>query len=316
MKKLFCFFVAILLLGCVPPKPVEEREVIEKIMIQCWDGSVSESIEKCPPQPKEEKPVEEIRITEPIEEAVEEPKPAEVKAEKPVLQELLEKVPDTYWFWDEDAGLGAVVSGFQRRFIVTLYDGGRIAGWGVADAYWNTQTGEILVYGGKLSEACLESTSDENPTDLYYRSKDAKFVDVYYKTSFSQEELPKSPVDWLIEYQHEVPVEIRDAKEVIKSPLSAATMTIDLVVKLNKKQASGFWVFKINRKLGVPLMVEDFSADSKTVKRHKYEFDTISHDSFNRLPLKELVQIDPTYKIISEEDFKEYETNRWCWPGD
>jgi hypothetical protein len=113
-----------------------------------------------------------------------------------------------------------------------------------------------------------------------------------------------------------VPVEIRDAKEVIKSPLSAATMTIDLVVKLNKKQASGFWVFKINRKLGVPLMVEDFSADSKTVKRHKYEFDTISHDSFNRLPLKELVQIDPTYKIISEEDFKEYETNRWCWPGD
>lgn len=312
MRRIFSILVLLLFLGCAKQQIQEPViPVAEKIIVQCWDGRMVESINECPDKPeiKEELLKKEIMVVEPTPEPI-------VQTEKPILQELLEKVPESYWFWDEDAGLGAVVSGVQRRFVVTLYSGERISGWGVVNSYWNTQTGEILIYGGKLSEACLESTNDENPTDIYYKSKDAKYVDVYYKTFFSQEELPKSPVDWLIQYQYDTPVEIRDVKEVIKSPLSAATITIDLAVKVNKKQASGFWVFKINRKLGVPLTVEDLQQDSKTVKRHKYEFDTISHDSFNRLPLKELVQVDPAYKIISEEEFRKYEKNRWCWPGD
>jgi len=236
----------------------------------------------------------------------------ESPSEENIIQELLGKIPDVYWFWDEDASLGAVVSGAQRRVIITFYEGVRIVSWGVTDSYWNTQTGDVIIFGDWINEACLESLDDEKPTDLYYRRKGRPFVGVYYKTRMQEYELPLSPVDWMVEYKDEIPLEIRRVEEVIKTPLSAAYVTTDLSIKFNKKHGDGFWVLKINSKMGVPLMVEDHQ-DSKTVKRYKYEYDTISHVAFDRTPLQVLASFDPSEKIIvSEEEFLVYTSNRWC----
>ena len=53
--------ILLLLSACVAqpyvqPTPAPEEKVVEKVLVQCWDGSTAESVDKCPAKVEEKEP--------------------------------------------------------------------------------------------------------------------------------------------------------------------------------------------------------------------------------------------------------------------
>lgn len=221
--------------------------------------------------------------------------------DKNEISDLINKIPSEYWYWNEVQELGGVVSGNIRRLVATTYDGGRISGWGATDFYWNTQTGDIIKIGHYLSRDCLNNS---NGTEEY--------VAIFYRTRSSESELPISPKDWLIKFIDVKPLEIRSVNEVIKTPISAAYVTIDKTIKFGMPDGIGYYILKINSKLGVPFVVEEHF-DDKQIRYYKYEYDTVSHTSFKRTPLKKLVNEELDKGIILlESDYEDFISKNDC----
>src|SRR5574341_1692291 len=133
----------------------------QKIMVQCWDGSIAESIENCPPrvvQPPivETKPAVEIM---PEPESTKEPI-SEVSTpgqEKTVLQQLLEKAPTLYWFVEGKKGV--IVSNNKRS--TGEYD--QYWNYAYRLMYWDASTKKVYVLGHHIAESWwLDRISTKN----------------------------------------------------------------------------------------------------------------------------------------------------------
>ena len=155
MKKIIIILFCILLL-MIACKPVVKEEQKTEVKEEIKTEVVKE--------PVEEKKTQVQVIKEDVE--VEE---TETKEENPI-KSFLEDAPKTYWFWDDYEKLGAIVDENKRRELVPYEDEyGHITGWGPGLAYWNEQTGDVLVYDGEVMGWALNELRGTNrPEDKIY----------------------------------------------------------------------------------------------------------------------------------------------------
>ena len=281
MKKIIIILFCILLL-MIACKPVVKEEQKTEVKEQIKTEVVKE--------PVEEKKTQVQVIKEDVE--VEE---TETKEENPI-KSFLEDAPKTYWFWDDYEKLGAIVDENKRRELVPYEDEyGHITGWGPGLAYWNEQTGDVLVYDGEVMGWALNELRGTNrPEDKIYN--------YYIKTRLKHDEFPRGPFDWIGEYKDEKPIMVETSPKTIKTPLGGKKLSSKLSLHFKNKKQEGTVIFRFGEYKDILLQIEEHTPAKKIIRN--FEFGTESHNAFNQVDLKQLVEPEKDYVTFTIEEYE------------
>ena len=302
-------FLLFILVSCAP----KQEPVVQRVMIQCWDGSIAESIQQCPV--KETLPVvSEAKIEEPVVQPVAE----EPVVNKTIVQTFLENAPKTYWFYNDYEERGAVVDGDLRR---NLYKADYSINVGAY--YWNTRTRELFKYQGEISkswwDANVNTPTKSNAQYLYaYKqisyppfNRDTRYENSYY---WFGPNLPKGPIEYMEEYKNDVPIKIERYKQTIETPLSDKKLFSNLTLyfrKIGTKDRVLAFVFDTH--FEVPYKIQETVASGNYtayISTTKFEFDTASHISFGRKSMHDFVKLEDNAVIVTDE-YDKYITELW-----
>lgn len=299
-----------------------------------------ERIEQYTPLPdtivKTETPVE-------VKAPVEEVKPTQ---EKTIMQELIDKAPTAYYYYnfDDDAG-GLVVGDRRSDGYVDNYLSGiwapmswnvnekRIlltAPWYQMDEMWyNCIRGLPKPQTGSLSSirrfpTYFEINLTGNPdVDLgripdqirkYYwtegmdkKVRSDKYFGNRLPLIFFQSFYSKGPVDVMKEYAKEIPIKIDETSTIITA--AGKQYTTNLSIHYRKKEdPSKTLVFRIDPKLNVLILLEELNEKGERVKRTEFDvLKTVTYQGKKNVPIEEKhVQPLPNYVIITPEEFDAY----------
>lgn len=326
-------FLLFALMSCQPT-------VVEKqVLIQCWDGSVAESVENCPHREVYKEVIPSILVPEatsvPQVAPSQTPPPTVTTVQKSIMQQLLENVPDNYWFSDEK--YGAIVSGSKRStgeynqwleyyIAISYWDlnnknekGEYIlylqAGRPIPDVWWQEHITGTEQRGGGLDQkyhtAFFQLNLSRNreldekkiPKELnkyYYEAKEGQLTRVI--ESFYR----KSPVEWMDEYADEVPTRM-DTKPIempFSSGMAQASMTIEYA---HKEKPDHSVVFYIHPAYKIPLIIDE-KKGGELVQRTSYFFDTMyTKEGKLRVPItEEIVTLPKDYIIVTPKEYQEF----------
>lgn len=300
-KTVFLGLALILLISCTSSPP----QTVERVLIQCSDGSLADSIDNCPsltdradtPQIIENLPIEPVNESVLISE--------QFLVEANLMKQLVESAPKTYWFVNEAEGIGVVVKGTKRStgvyydpywqlFYSLMYwdptvknlDGKipvYISFGEVPEVWWLNRTGQIKKYDVGMSKTYLPAFLNVNltgdkikdnliiPKDfnkMFYDAKESSLSDIFDPL------YEKGPVDYLVEYVNEIPLEITNSSRTVKTSLGSFTSNLQIKFK-NKENPSQTVVFVIDKNVGVPRLLEFFDESGRSVKRIVLDFDTV-----------------------------------------
>ncbi len=311
-----CFLVfLVFLVGCVSQQPVsEELPVVEEVLVQCWDNSTADSLEECPSQEIVEVKIEEA--------------PAPKILEKTLMQELLQKAPADYFYYD---GLdGIIVSGNKRS------TGEYNEYWNAYSRimFWNTETKTIYILAPRhvqefwwLEKQGINQTAGNRSTRMlpaFFEVKLAGNEDVdenlmppeFNKYWFDAKEgelvrivrpfYSKGPVDWMREYELDVPVEIDNTEMLLSNVGGNARSNLSITYK-NKGKSAPFVIFRFDNILGVPLFIDEVDESGKLLKRNSFEIGVDYISQHKRVKVSEnLVSLPEGSIVISVKDYEKY----------
>lgn len=329
MRKLV-MIALFLLIACQTP---------QKMMVQCWDGSVVESLESCPLREETPKaipvstpPIEVVSVPETVQP---EPVIATQPESKSVMRQLLDAAPTNYWFSDEK--YGAIVSGSKRStgeynqwleyFFVILYwdmnnknEKGEYvlylqAGRPIPDVWWQEHiTGKEQRGGGldkKYHTAFFQLNLTGNkevdekkiPKELnryYYEAKEGELTRII-ETFYR-----KSPLDWMQEYVDEVPISIDT--QATEMPFSMGMTRTSMAITYAHKEKPGHTiVFYVHSGYKLPLIIDE-KLGADIVSRTSYFYDTVyTKEGKLKVPITEkIVTLPEDYIIVTPKEYQEF----------
>jgi len=314
MGKSVVLLLLLILISCAPVQVQPEQPVVpiaEKAIVQCMDGSSAESLDKCPVKKQEV-----LAVSKP-----------ELKAEKTIMQELLEKAPANYWFSDDK--YGAIVSGSLRNTgehspwmepytAVSYWDvNGKIvylyAGKPIPGHWWlNYTTGkEVLAGLNKTYYAPFFQLNLTGNREIDETLMPKEFAKFYYGakegmlTNLIEAFYVKSPIDRMQEYQHELPIKVDEAESIL--PFYKALMNSNLSIEYADKEKPGETIiFRIDPEYHLALIIDEMKG-KELVKRTRYFFDTVYSKRDEKMPVNEtLVMLPSEYIIVTPEDYQEF----------
>lgn len=203
--------------------------------------------------------------------------------EKTIMQKLLENSPSEYWYWEESKG-GAAVKENMRREVIEAKKGESKTRWVLGKRRWDTKKNTVWEY---------EKT-------LPVKDVNMKF---YVEKPLLKEDMPKSPIDWMKEYQFEKPLRVIDSPTMITLPLSKKDASVNLTLTYRSVDGKGNTTFFIHEKEKVPVRV----IDEKTTN---YEFGRdVKKIAFDRENITdEVFELDEREILLTPAEMKEYES--------
>ncbi len=229
--------VLLLLVACAQPAvqpPVAEKvvEVVEKVVVQCWDGSTASSVEQCPK--KEEKIIaKEVVAPEP-----------KVEVVVPIGRQLLSKAQEHAGYAYELEDRFVLVSGDKSRHL--LLDVIFIDRVPISDVFVDSAGRTATAY------CHLEHEAQMMGNKFTWTQSDCKhFVDKASSMQFKDWEL-KGPLDYLEDFADVAPDFVEDNVQTINSDGVPKTVQPSLHYIVDGVRV----VLHIDQRQQVPVQVE------------------------------------------------------------
>ena len=229
--------VLLLLMSCisqpyVQPAVENKTEIVEKVVVQCWDNSTADSVEKCPP------------------EKVEQPElpPAKVIVEQPVpiARKLLEDAQSKF------KGYAYVLS---DRMVVVYGNKLRHLFFKVSQLEDDTPITDIFVDLDKKEATAYCNVEREgkilDDSFDWDRSRCKEFVDKKIPVPFDKW-VPKGPLEYLEEFADAEPVLVEDNIQTISIGGNSKSIQPSLHYMVDSKRV----VLRIDKRYKVPVKVE------------------------------------------------------------
>lgn len=249
---------------CKPPY-IEFKEgecCLDKNSNQICDNDEEESVTV--PEKQEIVEKQEIQETE-IEQLEKEETEEIIPAEKPtgIIYELLEKVPNKYWYYTTYDGIGGIVYGTKRA-----------SGWvGLSRKlrlfYWDSNTKEVDVFYDEVAESRLLKVRN---IDLHSTSRETFLA--FIKQNITGDKYPKSPVDWMHEYADKTPIKVETSVQMLQADSIPYTSNLRLYFQNDDETIT---LMKFDKRYNVPLQVEKIFKES-VMEHYNYRFDTVDKD--------------------------------------
>ncbi len=249
MKQWVLLLLLLLLAACAPrpeapqEKPAEQQKVVEKVVVQCWDGSTADSVEQCPSKPEEK-----------VEEKMEEPAPApmqETVAEpaqpSSIVQKLLDEARSKftgYAYLLDDRMV--IVIGNKVRHLYLKQLGMTKDRIPITDVYVDLDKQTAVAYCNVEREGRMFDSSFD-----WERSKCKDYLDKEIPVAFS-EWAPKGPIEYLEEFAHLEPILVEDNVQTVSIGGTSKTVQPSLHYMVDGKRV----VLRIDRRYHVPIKVE------------------------------------------------------------
>ncbi len=238
------FLLLLLLIACVPTAPVQEnvtvekpkpqivKEVVEKVVVQCWDGSTAESADKCPPK---EEPKE----------VVVSPDSGEIAQQ--LLNEARKKFTGLAYLLDDRMVI--IYGNKVRHYFLRLSESD---GKPITDVFVDLDKKEAVAYCNVEREGrTLEKSFD------YERSRCKDYIDKPLATSF-EKWTHKGPIEWLEEFAKQKPILVENNIQTISIGGNSKTIQPSLHYIVDGKRV----ILRIDRRYGVPVKIEFEGAQS------------------------------------------------------
>ena len=281
MKKIALLITLILLTSCIIIEEVPVEETYSETQPQ-MDIKPRETIK----QPTTTKP-EETKIIK----------------EESYIKEFLKTIPNQYWYYNVNDGIGGLVLGDKRA-----------TGWSGDDPkisllYWNPDTKEVYIYFTEMTDYELEYLKSEPRTvfkDPNPRNQHRQ--PVFIKVTEQWDFYPFSPVDWMKEYQNAEPVKIETAEQTLN--IENRYYVSNLILHFQDDDGSKT-VMKFDKNHKVPVMIEKtYPSGQKEI--FKYHYDTYwydpSTDYMTRGPItEEIINLPKEHAIITMQEAQRYD---------
>jgi hypothetical protein len=244
-----------------------------------------------------------------------------------VVQNLIDKAPTTYWFFDHANYSGAVVDGQHRRSLVYIGFGGIDAG----SFFWEEGKPDFYYYVGDVNKDWfdeLRGVKRDQTSGLM--SKYKEYVPAFFFNQIPrfQDEVraglqltaeapkqkqfyrPKGPIDWLKEYANQEPVKIETQEHIVKIP-DREDATTNLMLYFNKIGGSNRIIaFTIDKTFNTPIIISEYDANFGQRKDTAwFTFDTITHASTlvaPKVPLFNFTKVPENKLIIAQDEWDKY----------
>ncbi len=258
--KRWLFALLIVLVACAPvvqeqdvqeqPEPKQQvvKEIVETVVVQCWDGSTADSLEECPPQEQAEMEPESV---------------TEVKAPENIAKQLLADAKDKF------TGMAYLLSDRMvieqdnkvRHYFLKMSE--LKDGTPITDVFIDRDKQEAVAYCNIEREGRMLDTSFD-----YQRSKCKNMVDKPIPVSFSEWNM-KGPVEWLEEFSNLEPILVENNLQTISVGGNSKSIQPSLHYMVDGKRV----ILRIDRRYGVPIKIE-FEGSQSIDFRETY-FDTM-----------------------------------------
>lgn len=275
------------LIACTAPIPQEAprpSQIIEKVLIQCPDGTLIQNNQQCPiSQPIQPPIIQETK------EPIEIPKTETVTPTKTLLAQHLEKVPEMYWFYDIDEGVSNAVKGNMRFSFQT----GKLFDTQIMVEY--KKRGQLLTGTKYFKEKKDTLKMFGTPT-----TNEIPVLQTYTITTY-----PLGPVDYMKQYATEQPVLIENSSQILK--LFGRDITSNVQLHFIKKDNPKIKiVMRLDDHYGVPLIIEEI-LDTRTVSRKQFWFDVHAYDGFTRINFDpKWFELPSAYILMNDDEWREY----------
>ncbi len=233
----------LLLASCVAQPYVQpgmnKTEVVEKVFVQCWDGSTAESVEKCPPQEKAAEP----EVVKP--EVVSKPEVAEPAV--PIGRKLLEEAKTkfkSYAYLLDDRMVIVYGNKIRHLFLKLSLTEDRTP---ITDVFVDLDKNEAVAY------CHIEREGRDILGDSFdlERSQCKNYIDKPVSVKF-EKWVPKGPLDYLEEFADLEPILVENNIQTISISGNSKTIQPSLHYMVNGKRV----ILRIDRRYQVPIKIE------------------------------------------------------------
>lgn len=206
-----------------------------------------------------------------------------------------------------------------------------------SNMFWDTKTWELYVFAVEMEEDWWNNYKKGTKLRVYSSGLERKYLPAFFKFKltgnrnkddmilpievfkwYGREDVSrptnaiemvyvKSPVDWLMEYQNDVPIKIDDSRQTLKLLGRDVSSNLSIHFKHHEKPGATI-VFRIEDEFHLPLIIEEYR-DYAHIGRRKFVFDKLWYDE-SGLKVRiadELVSLPKNYIVITWDDWKEYE---------
>ncbi len=233
--------VLLLLVSCVAQPYVQPgmnktEKVVEKVVVQCWDGSTAESADKCPVQekPEEKKAVSQAKVI------VETPPPEHVSVAKKYLDEA-QKTFTAYAYLLSDRMV--MVSGDKVRHYF-FRPSALNNGTPITDVYVDGQTA--------VAYCNIEHEKNAYPDAFDYQSSQCKNYVNQPLPIKVDDWLPNGPLQYLALYVDQEPILVEDNVQTISIGGSSKTIQPSLHYMVNGRRV----ILRLDKRYHVPIRIE------------------------------------------------------------
>ncbi len=236
--------ILLLLAACVPqpyvqPAPPAEEKIVEKVLVQCWDGSTADSVDKCPS--KAVAPPAEPQALPPSKIIVDQP-PVAVPIAKKLLEEAQTKFKGYAFMLDDRM---VIVYGNKARhlFLKMSQLEDRTP---VTDIFVDYDKKEAVAYCNLEREGRIMDEAFE-----YERSRCKDYIDKQVSVPY-EKWVPKGPLDYLKEFSELEPFLVEDNLQTISIGGNSKSIQPSLHYNVNGRRV----VLRIDRRYQVPIKIE------------------------------------------------------------
>jgi len=221
----------------VQPTSQPEEKIVEKVLVQCWDGSTAESVDKCPAKVEEKEP----EALPPTKVIVEEP-PAAVPIAKKLLADAQTKFKG-YAYVLEDQMVIVYGNKLRHLFLEVSQLDDRTP---ITDVFVDLEKREAIAYCNIEREGkILDDAFD------YERSRCKDYVDKPISVPFDKW-VPKGPFEYLEEFADVEPVLVENNLQTISIGGNSKSIQPSLHYMVDGKRV----ILRIDRRYQVPIKVE------------------------------------------------------------
>lgn len=255
---MFLLLVACLPQQAPPAQPVQEK-IVEKVVVQCWDGSTADSLDKCPPK-QEEKNLEatkEVIITS------ETPVPTVVSGE--IAQKLLDNIKSKF------TGMAYLLA---DRIVIKYKNKVRHYFLRMSETENGTPLTDVYLDLDKKTAVgyCnVEREGRDMAGDSFDwgRSKCKDYIDKPIPLDFNKWQSQKGPIEWLEDFAPLKPALVENNLQTISIGGNSKSIQPSLHYMIDGKRV----ILRIDKRYGVPIKIE-FEGDRSVDFRDTY-FDTM-----------------------------------------